>query len=76
MLAGHDGEVKVSYTCLLPNRGDGPMRKLMKRHAHLNTRPLMYVSRIWVNRKIEVDFKVREDVKLERGPKCPGMGNT
>jgi len=75
-ISGHDGEVKVSYT-LFANRGDGTYAQIDETHAHLNIpATFMYVPDL-SNRKIEVDFKVREDLNWKVATQMPQvMGNT
>lgn len=75
-ISGHDGEVKVSYT-LFANRGDGTYAQIDETHAHLNIpATFMYVPDL-SNRKIEVDFRVREDLNWKVATQMPKViGNT
>ncbi|MBU2907061.1 PDZ domain-containing protein [Arenibacter algicola] len=72
---GHDGEVKISYT-LFANRGDGTYAQIDETHAHLNIpATFMYVGKL-EDRKIEVDFRVREDLNWKVATQMPRvMGN-
>ena len=75
-VSGHDGEVKISYT-LFANRGDGTYAQIDETHAHLNIpATFMYVGNLG-DRKIEVDFRVREDLNWKVATQMPRvMGNT
>ncbi|MCM4150601.1 M61 family peptidase [Arenibacter sp. N53] len=75
-ISGHDGEVKISYT-LFANRGDGTYAQIDETHAHLNIpATFMYVTNL-EDRKIEVDFRVREDLNWKVATQMPKvMGNT
>ncbi|MBC8766529.1 M61 family metallopeptidase [Arenibacter sp. BSSL-BM3] len=75
-ISGHDGEVKISYT-LFANRGDGTYAQIDETHAHLNIpATFMYVTHL-EDRKIEVDFRVREDLNWKVATQMPKlMGNT
>ena len=74
-ISGHDGEVKISYT-LFANRGDGTYAQIDETHAHLNIpATFMYVGNLG-DRKIEVDFRVREDLNWKVATQMPRvMGN-
>ncbi|MCK0134180.1 PDZ domain-containing protein [Arenibacter sp. S6351L] len=74
-VSGHDGEVKISYT-LFANRGDGTYAQIDETHAHLNIpATFMYVGNL-EDRKIEVDFRVREDLNWKVATQMPRvMGN-
>ena len=74
-VSGHDGEVKISYT-LFANRGDGTYAQIDETHAHLNIpATFMYVGNLG-DRKIEVDFRVREDLNWKVATQMPRvMGN-
>jgi predicted metalloprotease with PDZ domain len=75
-ISGHDGEVNISYT-LFANRGDGTYAQIDETHAHLNIpATFMYVASL-SERKIEVDFKVREDLNWKVATQMPKVsGNT
>lgn len=67
---GHDGEVNISYT-LFADRGDGTYAQIDGTHAHLNIpATFMYVPNL-SDRKIEVDFKVREDLNWKVATQMP-----
>lgn len=55
------GSVNISYT-LFGNRGDGTYSQIDETHAHLNIpATFMYAPKL-ADRKIEVEFNVREDL--------------
>ena len=60
-VSGHDGTVKISYT-LFANRGDGTYSQIDESHAHLNIPATFMYAPSLSERKIEVDFKTREDL--------------
>ena len=75
-ISGHDGEVKISYT-LFANRGDGTYAQIDETHAHLNIPATFMYATDLSNRKIEVDFRVREDLNWKVATQMPKvMGNT
>jgi len=74
-ISGHDGEVDISYT-LFANRGDGTYAQIDETHAHLNIpATFMYVTHL-SDRKIEVDFKVREDLNWKVATQMPHVSGT
>ena len=67
---GHDGTVNISYT-LFANRGDGTYSQIDETHAHLNIpATFMYAPQL-SERKIEVNFKVREDLNWKVATQLP-----
>ena len=69
-ISGHDGEVKISYT-LFANRGDGTYAQIDETHAHLNIpATFVYVPSL-SDRKIEVDFRIREDLNWKVATQMP-----
>ncbi len=69
-VSGHDGVVVVSYT-LFANRGDGTYSQIDETHAHLNIpATFMYVPQL-SERKIEVNFKIRDDLKWKVATQLP-----
>ena len=67
---GHDGVVNISYT-LFADRGDGTYAQIDGTHAHLNIpATFMYASHL-DDRKIEVDFKVRQDLNWKVATQMP-----
>lgn len=74
-ITGHDGTVKISYT-LFANRGDGTYSQVDETHAHLNIpATFMYVPELG-ERKIEVDFKVRDDLNWKIATQMPLVSGT
>ncbi|MEX0315976.1 MAG: M61 family metallopeptidase [Allomuricauda sp.] len=74
-VVGHDGTVKISYI-LFANRGDGTYSQIDETHAHLNIpATFMYVPELG-NRKIEVDFDVREDLNWKVATQLPLVSET
>ncbi|WP_136466648.1 M61 family metallopeptidase [Flagellimonas onchidii] len=74
-VSGHDGTVKISYI-LFANRGDGTYSQIDETHAHLNIpATFMYVPELG-NRKIEVDFDVREDLNWKVATQLPLVTGT
>ncbi|MGX1928382.1 M61 family metallopeptidase [Flagellimonas sp. 2504JD4-2] len=74
-VSGHDGMVKISYI-LFANRGDGTYSQIDETHAHLNIpATFMYVPELG-NRKIEVDFDVREDLNWKVATQLPLVSGT
>src|SRR6056297_89379 len=57
----HNGTVNVAYT-LFGNRGDGTYSQIDETHAHLNIPATFMYAPALEDRKIEVDFKVRDDL--------------
>ncbi len=69
-VSGHDGVVIVSYI-LFANRGDGTYSQVDETHAHLNIpATFMYVPQL-SERKIEVNFKIRDDLKWKVATQLP-----
>jgi predicted metalloprotease with PDZ domain len=60
-VAGHDGEVTISYT-LFANRADGTYEGINERNAHLNMPATFMFARGLEDRPIEITFDVREDL--------------
>ena len=60
-VSGHDGQVNIKYT-LFANRGDGTYSQIDETHAHLNIPATFIYAPSLADRKIEVDFKVRDDL--------------
>ncbi|MFS4468801.1 M61 family metallopeptidase [Maribacter sp. 2210JD10-5] len=61
VISGHDGQVNISYT-LFANRADGTYSQIDETHAHLNIPATFMYAPSLKDRKIEVDFMVREDL--------------
>ncbi|TMU55363.1 M61 family metallopeptidase [Flagellimonas algicola] len=60
-VTGHDGTININYI-LFANRGDGTYSQIDETHAHLNIPPTFMYAPTLKERKIEVDFNVREDL--------------
>ncbi|MCM4162423.1 MULTISPECIES: M61 family metallopeptidase [unclassified Arenibacter] len=67
---GHDGEVNISYT-LFADRGDGTYAQIDETHAHLNIPATFIYASHLDDRKIEVDFKVRQDLNWKVATQMP-----
>ncbi|WP_299800423.1 PDZ domain-containing protein [uncultured Maribacter sp.] len=67
---GHDGTVKISYT-LFANRGDGTYSQIDETHAHLNIPATFMYALSLKDRKIEVDFNTRDDLKWKIATQLP-----
>lgn len=75
-IVGHDGAVQISYT-LFANRGDGTYSQIDETHAHLNIPATFMYAPELSDRKIEVDFKLREDLNWKIATQLPLVsGNT
>ena len=74
-VAGHDGTVKISYT-LFANRGGGTYAQLDETHAHLNIPATFMYAPALSERKIEVEFKVREDLNWKVATQLPLVSGT
>ncbi|MGW9684279.1 M61 family metallopeptidase [Flagellimonas sp. 2504JD1-5] len=69
-ITGHDGTVNIQYI-LFANRGDGTYSQIDETHAHLNIpATFMYVPELG-ERKIEVNFDVREDLNWKVATQLP-----
>lgn len=76
LVVGHDGTVNISYT-LFANRGDGTYSQIDETHAHLNIPATFMYAPELDNRRIEVNFKVREDLNWKIATQLPHVsGNT
>ncbi|SHG52519.1 M61 family metallopeptidase [Flagellimonas flava] len=60
-VSGHNGTVNISYI-LFANRGDGTYSQIDETHAHLNIPATFMYAPILGDRKIEVNFDLREDL--------------
>ncbi|MCL6267484.1 M61 family metallopeptidase [Flagellimonas myxillae] len=75
-ISGHDGTVILQYT-LYANRGDGTYAQIDETHAHLNIPATFMYAPSLANRKIEVTFKVRQDLGWKVATQLPlESGNT
>lgn len=74
-VVGHDGTVNISYT-LFANRGDGTYSQVDETHAHLNIPATFMYAPAWRDRKIEVNFKVREDLDWKIATQLPLVSGT
>ncbi len=74
-IVGHDGTVKIRYL-LFANRGDGTYSQIDETHAHLNIpATFMYAPQL-ADRKIEVEFKVRQDLGWKVATQLPMVSGT
>ncbi|WP_420603815.1 M61 family metallopeptidase [Flagellimonas sp.] len=74
-VTGHDGTIHISYI-LFANRGGGTYAQIDETHAHLNIpATFMFVSDL-KNRKIEVEFDVREDLNWKVATQLPLVSGT
>lgn len=69
-IVGHNGKIQISYT-LFANRGDGTYSQIDETHAHLNIPATFMYAPELSNRKIEVDFKIREDLNWKIATQLP-----
>jgi predicted metalloprotease with PDZ domain len=72
---GHKGTVNITYT-LFANRGDGTYAQVDETHAHLNIPATFMYAPALSERKIEVDFKVREDLEWKVATQLPLVSGT
>jgi len=75
LITGHDGEVNISYV-LFANRGDGTYSQIDETHAHLNIPATFMYAQSLSERKIEVDFKIRKDLKWKVATQLPLVNGT
>lgn len=73
-VSGHDGTVKITYT-LYANRGDGTYSQIDETHAHLNIPATFLYAPSLKDRKIEVDFKTRDDLRWKVATQLPHVNN-
>jgi len=71
----HNGTVNVAYT-LFGNRGDGTYSQIDETHAHLNIPATFMYAPALEDRKIEVDFKVRDDLNWKVATQLPLVSGT
>ena len=71
----HNGTVNISYT-LFANRGDGTYSQVDETHAHLNIPATFMYAPLLSDRKIEVDFKVRDDLGWKVATQLPLISGT
>lgn len=71
----HNGTVNISYM-LFGNRGDGTYSQIDETHAHLNMPATFMYAPSLRDRKIEVDFKVRDDLKWKVATQLPLISGT
>ena len=69
-VSGHDGTVKITYS-LYANRGDGTYSQIDETHAHLNIPATFMYAPSLRERKIEVSFKIREDLNWKIATQLP-----
>ncbi len=74
-ISGHNGTVNIGYT-LFANRGDGTYSQIDETHAHLNMPATFMYAPSLSDRKIEVNFKVREDLAWKVATQLPLVSGT
>lgn len=74
-IVGHDGTVNISYT-LFANRGGGTYAQVDETHAHLNIPATIIYAPALSKRKIEIEFKVREDLNWKVATQLPLVSGT
>ncbi|MUH36537.1 M61 family peptidase [Zobellia amurskyensis] len=72
---GHDGSITINYT-LFANRGDGTYSQVDETHAHLNIPATFMYAPELSERKIKVDFKVRNDLGWKVATQLPLVSGT
>tara|TARA_R110002074_G_scaffold197610_6_gene364778 strand:+ start:45889 stop:47685 length:1797 start_codon:yes stop_codon:yes gene_type:complete len=71
-VSGHDGQVNIKYT-LFANRADGTYSQIDESHAHLNIPATFMYAPSLANRKILVDFNLREDLNWKVATQLPHL---
>ena len=74
-VSGHDGTIEISYI-LFANRGDGTYSQIDETHAHLNIPATFMYAPALQERKIEVNFDVREDLGWKIATQLPLVSGT
>jgi predicted metalloprotease with PDZ domain len=74
-ITGHDGTINISYT-LFANRGDGTYSQIDETHAHLNIPATFMYAPSLKDRKIDVNFKLREDLGWKVATQLPLVSGT
>ncbi|MEZ4809592.1 MAG: PDZ domain-containing protein [Allomuricauda sp.] len=74
-VTGHDGTINIEYI-LFANRGDGTYSQVDETHAHLNIPATFMFAPMLSQRKIEVTFKVREDLNWKVATQLPLVSGT
>ncbi len=74
-LTGHDGTVKITYT-LFADRGDGTYAQVDETHAHLNIPATFIYAPELAEKKITVDFQVRNDLNWKVATQLPLVSGT
>ncbi|MFH6603336.1 M61 family metallopeptidase [Maribacter algicola] len=74
-LSDHDGTIKINYT-LFANRGDGTYSQIDETHAHLNMPATFMYAESLEDRKIEVMFRLREDLNWKVATQLPLVSGT
>lgn len=75
LVSGHNGTVNITYT-LFANRGDGTYAQIDETHAHLNIPATFMYAPALSERKIKVDFNVREDLDWKVATQLPLVSGT
>ena len=71
----HKGIVNITYT-LFANHGDGTYAQVDETHAHLNIPATFMYAPALSNRKIEIDFRVRDDLGWKIATQLPLVSGT
>lgn len=74
-VSGHNGTINIKYI-LFANRGGGTYSQVDETHAHLNIPATFMFSPELNERKIEVTFKVREDLDWKVATQLPLVSGT
>lgn len=74
LIVGHNGTVNISYT-LFANRADGTYSQIDETHAHLNIPATFMYAPSLSERKIMVDFKIRDDLNWKIATQLPHVQN-
>ncbi len=74
-LSGHDGTIKINYV-LFADRGDGTYSQIDETHAHLNMPATFMYAESLEDRKIEVMFRLPEDLNWKVATQLPLVSGT
>lgn len=74
-ISGHDGTVNINYI-LFANRGGGTYSQIDETHAHLNIPATFMFAPEFHERKIEVEFTLREDLNWKVATQLPLVSGT
>ncbi len=74
-VTGHDGAVHLTYV-LYANKGDGTYSQIDESHAHLNIPATIIYAPVLKERRIEITFDTREDLKWKVATQLPLVSGT